>query len=104
MILNAQLKSTNQSMCHNINDTPQILHAYWADKDGKLIKFPSYNSRLVYICIITNKEAVGKDYDISFFHMANGKIEKVCMNIDNIVINSTKMLVPIPFDEKYLRQ
>ena len=76
MILNAQLKSTNQSMCHNINDTPQILHAYWADKDGKLIKFPSYNSRLVYICIITNKEAVGKDYDISFFHMANGKIEK----------------------------
>ena len=38
MILNAQLKSTNQSMCHNINDTPQILHAYWADKDGKLIE------------------------------------------------------------------
>lgn len=103
MILNAQLKSTNQSMCHNINDTPQILHAYWADKDGKLIKFPSYNSRLVYICIITNKEAVGKDYDISFFHMANGKIEKVCMNIDNIVINSTKMLVPIPFDEKIFK-
>lgn len=99
MKLNAQLKSTNQSMSHNIKNTPQILYAYWADEEGRLIKFPCYNSRLVYICIITNKEAIGKDYDIHFFHTANGVMEKVYINVDKITINSAKSLVPIPFDE-----
>ena len=90
MKLNAQLKSTNQSMSHNIKNTPQILYAYWADEEGRLIKFPCYNSRLVYICIITNKEAIGKDYDIHFFHTANGVMEKVYINVDKITINSAK--------------
>ena len=100
MKLNVQLKRTNQSMCHDIKDVPLILHAYWADEEGKSIMFPFYNSRLVYICIITNQVAIGTDFDIVFFHMANGTVERVNMNCNSIAINSIKSLIPIPFDEK----